>query len=94
MVAPRVEMWIGAVALPCGVISIHSPVKVLVLGNPDVGGEDLDGQRAVGRLLSVGVKFRRGGVAWGMRGHHELTCKTNREEKSENMMIKKRWLHV
>lgn len=80
MVAPCVEMWVGTIALPCGVISIHSPVKVLVLGNPDVGGEDLDGQRAVGRLLSVGIKFCRGGVAWGMCGHHQLTCNTNREK--------------
>lgn len=79
MVAPRVEMWVGTVALPCSVISIHSPVKVLVLGNPDVGGEDLDGQRAVGRLLSVGIKFCRRGVAWGVCGHHQLTCKTNTE---------------
>lgn len=73
MVAPRVEMWVGTVALPCGVISIHSPVKVLVLGNPDVGGEDLDGQRVVGRLLSISIKFCRSGVAWGMCGHHQLT---------------------
>lgn len=63
------EMRVGAVALPRGVISIHSPVKVLVLGNPDVGGEDLDGQRAVGRLLSVGVEFCRSGVAWRMCWH-------------------------
>lgn len=55
MVAPCVEMWVGTIALSCGVISIHSPVKVLVLGNPDVRREDLDGQRAVGRLLSIGI---------------------------------------
>lgn len=55
MVTPCMEMWVGAIALPCGVISIHSPVKVLVLGNPDVGGEDLDGKRAVGRLLGIGI---------------------------------------
>ena len=67
------DMWIGTIALSCGVISIHSPVKVLVLRNPDVGGEDLDGKRAVGRLLSVGIKFCRSGVAGGMCRHHQLT---------------------
>ena len=66
-------MWVGTIALPCSVISIHSPVKVLVLGNPDVGGEDLDGQGAVGCLLSVGIKFCCSGVAWGMRWHQKLT---------------------
>lgn len=71
--APCVYMWIWTIALPCGVISIHSPIKVLVLGNPDVGGEDLDAERAVGRLLSEGIKFRRSGVARGMCGHHKLT---------------------
>lgn len=85
MVAPCVEMWVGTIALPCGVISIHSPVKVLVLGNPDVGGEDLDGQRAVGCLLSVGIKFCRSGVAWGMCGHHQLTCKQNREKNMSKL---------
>lgn len=76
--APCVEMWVGTITLPCGVISIHSPVKVLVLGNPDVGGEDLDGQRAVGRLLSEGIKFCRSRVAWGMRGHQKLTFPSKR----------------
>lgn len=66
-------MWVGTVALPCGVISIHSPVKVLVLRNPDVGGEYLDGQRAVGRLLSVGIKFCCGGIAWGVCWYHQVT---------------------
>lgn len=70
MVAPCVEMRVGTVALPCGVVSIHSPVKVLVLGNPDVGGKDLDGQRAVGRLLSVGIKFCCSWVSGGMSGHN------------------------
>lgn len=78
MVAPSVEMWVGTVALPCGVISIHSPVKVLVLRNPDVSGEDLNGQRAVGRLLSVGIEFCCGGVTRGVCRHHHITCKTNR----------------
>lgn len=49
------KMWVGAIALPSGVISIHSPVKVLVLGYPDVSGEDFDGQRVVGRFLGVGI---------------------------------------
>lgn len=66
-------MWVRTIALPCGVVSIHSPVKVLVLGNPDVGGEDLDGQGAVGRLLSIGIKFCCSGVTWGMRGNHQFT---------------------
>lgn len=79
------EMWVGTITLPCGVISIHSPVKVLVLGNPDVGGEDLDGQRAVGRLLSEGIKFCRSRVAWGMRGHQKLTYKTNREKSTSEI---------
>lgn len=80
MVASCVEMWVGTIALPCGVISIHSSVKVLVLGNPDIGGEDFDGQRAVCRFLSVGIEFCRGRVAWGMCGHHLITCNTNREK--------------
>ena len=74
------DIWVGSIALPCGVISIHSPIKVLVLGNPDVGGEDLDGQRAAGRPLSEGIKFCRSGVARGMCRHHQLTCETNREK--------------
>lgn len=78
-------MRVGTVALPCGVISIHSPVKVLVLGNPDVGGEDLDGQRVAGRLLSKGIELCRGGVTRGMRGHHQLTCKTSREKSMSEM---------
>lgn len=73
-------MWVGAVALPCGVISIHRPVKVLVLGNPDVGGEDLNGKRAVGRLLSIGIEFCCGGVARGMCRNHQVTCKTDGEK--------------
>lgn len=81
--APCVDMWIRSIALPCGVISIHSPIKVLVLGNPDVGGEDLDGQRVVGRLLSEGIEFCRSGVAWGMYGHHKLTCKKKKEKRYE-----------
>lgn len=64
------EVWVGTIALACGVISIYSPVKVLVLGNPDVGGEDLDGQRAVGCLLSIGIKFCCSGVARGVCGHY------------------------
>lgn len=78
-------MGIGTVALPCGVKSIYSSIKVLVLGNPDVGGEDLDGQRAVGRFLSESIKFCRSGVAWGMCGHHQLTCKSNREKSMSEM---------
>lgn len=66
------KMWIGAVPLSCGVISIHSPVKVLVLGYPDVGGEDFDGQRVVGRLLGVGIQLSRSGIAWGVC-RHQLT---------------------
>lgn len=85
MVAPRVEMWVGTVALPCGVISIHSPVKVLVLRNPDVSGEDLNGQRAVGRLLSVGIEFCRSGVTRGVCRHHHITCKTNRGKHMREM---------
>lgn len=73
MVATCVKGWVGTIALPRGVISIHSPVKVLVLRNPDVGGEDLDGQRAVGRLLSVGIKFCCSGVAWGVCRYHQVT---------------------
>lgn len=86
MVAPSVEMWVGTIALPCGVISIHSPVKVLVLGNPDVGGEDLDRQRAVGRLLSIGIEFCCSGVAWRMCGHYQITCKTERKYKSNQCL--------
>lgn len=81
MVAPRVEVWIGAVALASGVVSIYSPVKVLVLGNPDVGREDLNGQRAVGGLLSEGIKFCCSGVARGMCRHHRVTWGSKREEK-------------
>lgn len=75
MVAPGVEMRVGAVALPCGVISIHSPVKVLVLRNPDVSGEDLNGQGAVGRLLGVGIEFCRRGVARRVCRRDSITCK-------------------
>lgn len=69
-------MGIGAVALSSGVVSIHSPVKVLVLGDPDVGGEDLDGQRAVGCLLRVGIQLCCTGVARGRHGDSQLTCET------------------
>lgn len=77
---PDVEVGVGTVALACGVVSVHSPVKVLVLRNPDVRGKDLNGERAVGRLLSIGIEFCRGRVAGGIRRNHQLTCRTKTEE--------------
>lgn len=73
------EVWVRAVALSGGVVSIYSPAKVLVLGDPDVGGEDLDGQRAVGRLLRVGIQLCCAGVARGRHGDSQLTCKTKKK---------------
>lgn len=67
------EVRVGAVALSRGVISIHSPVKVLVLGNPDVGGEDLDGQGAAGCFLRIGIQLCCAGVARGRHGDSQLT---------------------
>lgn len=67
------EVGVGAVALSGGVISVHSPVKVLVLGDPDVGGEDLDGQRAVGHLLRIGIQLCCAGIARGRHGDSQLT---------------------
>lgn len=87
MVAPGVEMRIGAVALPRGVVSIHSPVKVLVLRNPDVSGEDLNGQRAVGRLLGVGVEFCRRGVTRRVYRCHHITCKDTEEPSMRTELI-------
>lgn len=66
--------------MPCGVVSIHSSVKVPVLGNPDVCGKDLDGQRVVGCLLGISIKFCCSGVAWGLCGQHKVTCKTKKEQ--------------
>lgn len=65
-------MWVGGVPLPCGVISVHSPVKVLVLGHSDVRRKDFDGERVVCGLLGIGIKFCCRGVARGMC-RHQLT---------------------
>ena len=42
-----------------------------MLGNPDVGREDLNGQRIVGRLLGEGVEFCGCGVPGRMHGNHQ-----------------------
>lgn len=81
------DVGVGAVALSGGVVTIHSPVKVLMLGDPDVGWEDLNGQRAVGSLLRVGVQLCCTGVARGRHGDSLLTCKANREQCHETGII-------
>lgn len=73
---------VRAVALlACGVVAVDRAVKVLVLRDSDVGGEDLDGERAARCLLGVGVQLRRAGVAVGGHGHRKLTWREERGER-------------
>lgn len=74
MVAAGVEVGVGAVALARGVVAVDGAVKVLLLRDPDVGGEDLDGERVARRLLGVGVQLGCAGVARGGHGHRQFTC--------------------
>ena len=47
LVAPGVRLRVGAVPRACGVEAVHRPADILLLRDPDVGGEDLDGQGAL-----------------------------------------------
>lgn len=74
LIAAGVGLGVRAEALACRVQAIDSPANLFVLWNPDIGWEDLDGQRTICRLLCVGVQLSSGGVP-GSLHWAEITCK-------------------